>query len=190
MNFIWFVHVPRTGGTSIINSRHMFKLTTILTGSPHMPYTTQQHMQFKEKFGEVKTLTVLRDPVQHSMSYYSYIVAHPSHFGHRLAINNSFSDWLKKCKELPNYFVKFFSTWDNPSAGNLPEALEKISKFDYILDTANLTAQFNHVLAENNEPHRFSLHINGNKKFEISKDDVAYIKQIRSQDYKFIKGLI
>ena len=185
MSAIWFIHCPRTGGTSIVHSIKKFK-TVILIAKPHTPYTVEQHKSFENKYGKVKTLTVLRDPLKHSMSYYSYIRASSTHFGHKLAINNNFSNWLRKCPELPNYFVKFWSTWDNP---DVLEALEKLRKIDYILDTADLTIQFRNVLAQNDEPNRILPHVNSKKKYKISSEDADYVKKIRAKDYELLKSL-
>ena len=86
----------------------------------------------------------------------------------------------------PNYFVKFWSTWDNP---DVLEALEKLRKIDYILDTADLTIQFRNVLAQNGEPNRILPHVNSKKKYKISSEDADYVKKIRAKDYELLKSL-
>ena len=93
------------------------------------------------------------------------------------AHNVSFSDWIQKFDELPNYYCKFYDWVQGGS--------QVLGKMDYIIDTKNINAGISKMLADIGVNARYdSTHINSYSKPEITNDDVNIIKDKLIKDIK------
>lgn len=178
---LWFIHVPRTGGTSIDRFKDQTKKIKIVSYG-HQGYCPKRHKQLQESCDNLKIITVLRDPVEHASSLYSFIKKEHGHQKHKTT-SKPFSKWVKTFDEMPNYYCNFFSK-QNHDADFI---ISRLNFIDYVLDTKTLSEGMNKILWELGEPARFTIHVNGFKKAPVSEEDVTYIKKARSQDYKLLE---
>jgi len=182
---LWFIHVPRTGGTSI--SRYLKKCKYKSYYDGHSRFSCEKEKELKSTTKKLVTFTVLRDPVKHCVSLYSYIKKHKHHKHHKLAANNSFYDWLDKFYEVPNYYTRFFSDFKDIDK-NL--ALQRLKHFDFILNTETLTIDFNSMLLQLGLKKDFNININSSKtNLNITPKDVEHIKHIRKIDYELLRNI-
>lgn len=180
---IWFIHVPRTGGMSLAKYLHLIKSNTIkIKHDGHAKFSKPVLAALKAKHKKVVTCTILRDPVSHSMSLWSYLKKHKKHYGHLNANNSNFAHWCHTFKEFP-YYVKFFGE------GNLDKALKVIKNIDFILQTKNLTQDTNQMLKKLNLKANFNISINSTSKRKPSLKEAKLIRQIRQDDYTLLKLL-
>lgn len=185
---LWLVHVPKTGGMSLIEYLHagVRGKEFFAYQHGHDRYSKAMENKLLKKSKHIIKFTALRDPVKHSASLYSYTKTNKSHYAHSLAINNNFNDWLDLFSEVPNYYVKFFSSFESP---NYKLALRQLKKFDFILNTETLTNDFNNMLITVGLPGVFDTHINSFEKPTIIPESVEKIKRIRNLDYKLLEEI-
>jgi len=182
---LWFVHVPRTGGTSIY--RYLEKCRYKSYHNGHSRFSCEKENELKATTKKLITFTVMRDPVKHCVSLYTYIKKHKHHTFHKIAANNSFHGWLDKFYEVPNYYTRFFSDFTNMDK-NL--ALQQLGHFDFILNTETLTNDFNSMLSQLGLKKDFNIHINSSKtNLNIAPKDIEHIKHIRKIDYELLSNI-
>lgn len=106
-----FLHIPKAGGTTLesILKRKQFPGTSVRLGKAT---SVQEFRDWPEErrrrvtlvtghfgfglhealgSGDIKYLTVFRDPVERAISHYHYVKRHPSHWLHREVVGNSMS---------------------------------------------------------------------------------------------------
>lgn len=126
------------------------------------------------------------------------------------ALNLSFSEWLRKDCEYVHGWGRQFQFKDGyypcgmrPSSniysaffgdelkggkvvGNFNKAVKNLKSIDYVLDTSRLTKQFNNIAKKYNLPY-FNIHSNTSPPFNISTEDIEYIKASRKEDIELCK---
>lgn len=119
-----FVHVPRTGGTSI--SLHLYGRNL-----PHFPMRYYRTV-FGERLSAIPTFAITRDPVERFVSGYNFIRAG----GTLLMASDRFSAFkLRHLRSLEDY-VDYFSAFPEHRAEILP-FVEQVS---FVLDEDNRVA--------------------------------------------------
>jgi hypothetical protein len=191
------IHVPKTGGISLTDYAKQNKLDWLW--NEHRYYSQQEISEDRI------TITALRCPIKHTMSLYSfwnYVGPKGMEKGtwQWYATHLSFSDWLRTdCDfahgwgvpepgwsrhtgKIPkgNIYTGFFGD------GDTEKAIARIRSIHHVLDTSNLTRQFNAILKKYKLP-EFDLVKNTSPKITISNDDVEYIRKKRSEDFEICK---
>lgn len=182
---LWLVHVPRTGGTSMtrffnkINDQVKF----VRFGHDKFSGHVLEQMEKANK-RKVYTFTIIRDPVSHTRSLYSFLKQSGSH-PKRHTAQKSFTEWIKTFDELPNYFCKFY---DHKGQGDLERAKKVLGRMDFVIHTNDLGNGINRILASLGINTRFDgTHVSNFSKPKMSEDQIRLIKNLRANDYELIK---
>lgn len=201
-----FIHIPKTGGVSLNTYAKNVGLDWYIDPTKkNNDGRPLYHETFSEKLVEKLNpdflLTSLRCPIEQTKSMWSYLkIVREGKPG--FVKMQPFSEWLRNPYDgiygyqwgnlSPNNYVCFFGN-GNPDIevgpyvdGNFDVAVENLKRFQ-IFDFNHLTKQFNDFIFKFSNK-EFDLKLNKSESnFEISKDDVSYIKKIREQDIELCK---
>lgn len=184
--FLWVIHCPRTGGTSVkAHCRDLVSRNLIgYEETSHSKYTDARRNQLEAKFGTVRAITVLRDPVQHMLSLYSYYLADRANPDHARAKRMPFLKWMDEYEHI-NYYVSYYGS------GNIVEAEKVLKKFDHLLKLETLKDDFNGVLISlgleanfNRHEHKHDIH-----RYRATPEEISKLRQVRSKDYELLSRL-
>ena len=104
------------------------------------------------------------------------------HGKHRLAAENSFTEWLKKFDEFP-YYPKFFGLPQK----TVDAAVKRLLEIDFILHTKNLAGGLNTMLERIGVKQRFdNTKINAFPKPNPTEQDKQLIRRLRKADYEVL----
>jgi len=164
------IHVHKTGGTSLI----------VYAGKHNIDWFSGGHEPFIERSIPKSSIviTALRCPIKRIISTY----AGGGGGG------QTFSDWIRDglithSQSCAATYVHFFGTGPNDFDG----AVSNIKSINHVLDTSHLTQQFNEKIAARYKLPPFDIHANKSFTFDISKDDIDYIKKYREMDFEICK---
>ena len=194
MKHIYFYDCPRTGGTSFKHwSRRAAGLKRVYFGGSqiwhHVPFSPRDKVrELAPKGSEFYTLTLLRDPVEHTASLYSKIRVHKHSYREKLK-GLSFQNWIygrfeadRKTAPDPWGFsmVRFY----DPETGDLNRAIENIESIDFVGFTDRLDKDLNLFLDQigSNLKYDRSRKNAVRRAYHISPKDRAHILRIRSDD--------
>lgn len=189
-----FIHIPKTGGVSLNTYAKNINLDWHVDPTKKTPDGQQlYHETFSKKIVEKLKpdflLTSLRCPIEQTKSMWGYLKKSRAKISVKIL---PFSDWLRNPYDgmfgnqwgnlSPNNYVCFFGG-GNPDInvgpyveGNFDVALENLRMFK-IFDFKHLTKQFNGFIFKFSNK-EFNLNLNRSESnFEISKDDMDYIKK-------------
>lgn len=192
---LYFIHVPRTGGNSIGKWIKTLGKEHKIVYDGHARYSHEGHTKIIKQDKTV-AFTMMRDPVDITSSIYAYIKTAKPHRGYADAQKWSFSEWIVKSPEAKNFLTRWFNnhSWPqfiNPKPQDLNPpvdvAVETLSHFNYIFDTATLTSDVNKMCQAEGIKRKFDVHVNGRKHPPITPEDIAKIKEVSSRDYEVLK---
>ena len=179
-NIIWILHPPKTGGTSINNFFKKNHLDfTYVEYAVHTPFSSKKDMDLQLNCRRLIKIIPLRCPVSHTKSMYSF--SKKGGGGMWKVGDSSFSEWIRE-GSIDNFFIKWMG-------GDFDKAIETLSEFDAVLDTSNLDSGMSKVIDLLGEDINFNNnHVNkSDSGFEVSQEDIDYIKEVKAEDYKLIK---
>jgi len=148
-------------------------------------------MDLRPEGKKLWTLTLLRDPVEHTASLYAKIRNH-KHAYKQVLRGLSFSQWVQgrfqdDVKSVPPpwgfSFVRFYD-----EGGDLATAIENVEKVDFVGFTERLTEDMNLFLNLVGEKRRFNgRRLNMSRRgFKISGADRKIIKRVRAEDFELV----
>lgn len=136
-----FIHVTRTGGMSFNKI-----LKEIEKSGLRVKYFGHYGISIAEKSSKPIYCTIIRDPVDRSISLYNHSLRDKKSSYHTLALKG-FSTFMRNCKEVQNSFCKKYSgEMDkdvNEDIYNL--ALSNLKDFKHVLFFENLNKDFDKI---------------------------------------------
>jgi len=148
----------------------------------HSKFSGNVRKALEDRWGQkVHVFTVLRDPIKHTQSLYSYMKHSRGHPKYALG-QRPFDEWARNLNEFP-YYVKFFGEGDTDAA------LEVLSQFDTILDTSSLSADIREMLVSLGLKPKPMVHINRRPTITVGPDGRRLIRKLRQKDYDLLNKL-
>lgn len=177
-NKIYFIHIPKCGGTSV--NLELLKIYKNKLYRPYYPSYWTAHYPLKKNydFHNIKTITVLRDPVTRVYSFYHDVLKNKKHHYHHLT-KKGLDNFCKKAWEANNQFTRFYS-------GNLNSDFKK----NIILSKKNLES-FNKIILFEDLKDIINTHVNKKHYTKITNNEEIIIKKHNQYDceiYRFVKN--
>jgi len=132
-----FVHVPRTGGTSVSDYLADVRSPQILNLHAHHPISVVCPPAFHPYF------TILRDPVERCWSFYRLTLYGNNATPYRMAAARGLEHFCLHCWEMRNMYCRYYSgfPWQEPDETTLAEATRQLGCFEAVLDFSELGVQ-------------------------------------------------
>ena len=175
-----FIHVPRTGGTSInyymqnYNKTHSDKLLYI---EPHyIP-------NFDLPITAFRYYTVVRNPVERAISYY-FLQLRDKNQPYRYLAMAGFERFVNKCWEVNNIFVRYFANAIEKSIiddSDVHTAFQNLSKFEKVIDFNRISEFFCQEFLVTNVGFP---HLNKTESKSINAEMKSLIKEKNTYDIK------
>ena len=126
---IAFVHIPKTGGTSLHNLLKEDKLSRFVNLNMHRPIS---QLCDPTKYSYI---TVMRDPVERVWSYYQMVLRNPPGFPYKPFADRGLEFFLKHCWEVRNMACRYYSgqVAKEPTAQTLQNALNNLMHFTCVI---------------------------------------------------------
>ena len=172
-NKIYFIHVPKTGGTSI-NLELQKKYKNNIYRPYYPSYWTAHYPAKKNNFTDVKTITVIRNPIARVYSFYHDVLKNKKHHYCHLT-KKGLNNFCKKAWEAQNLYTRFYS-------GHLNSDFKK----NIVLAKKNLET-FNKIILFENLNNIINSHSNKKRYPNITKNQHNIIKKYNEYDYEIFR---
>ena len=172
-NKIYFIHVPKTGGTSI-NLELQKKYKNRLYRPYYPSYWTAHYPLKKNDFSNIKTITVIREPIARVYSFYHDVLKNKKHHYYHLT-EKGLDNFCKKAWEANNQYTRFYS-------GHLNSDFKK----NIVLAKKNLES-FNKIILFENLNNIINSHSNKKRYAKINKNEEDIIKKYNKYDYEIFR---
>jgi len=151
---IAFVHLPKTGGTSLHLLLKADKLSRFVNLDMHRPIS-QLCDPVKHNY-----ITVMRDPMDRVWSYYQMVLKNPPGFPYKAFANKGLGFFLKHCWEVRNMACRYYSGQiaKEPDAQTLENAFNNLTNFICVIAFDNFEEEVTALLANYSIPTISILH--------------------------------
>ena len=145
---IAFVHIPKTGGTSLHSLLAQDEQSRFINLNMHRPISCLC------KPPEYGYITVMRNPVERVWSYYQMVLRNPSGYPYKRFADNGLECFLKHCWEVRNMACRYYSgeVKHEPNATTVDIALNNLENFICVIDFEFFHREAADFLAEYNIP--------------------------------------
>jgi len=145
---IAFVHIPKTGGTSLHLLLKADKLSRFVNLDMHRPIS-QLCDPLKYNY-----ITVMRDPVERVWSYYQMVLSAPPRFPYKAFADKGLEFFLTHCWEVRNMACRYYSGQiaKDPNAQTLENAYNNLMNFTCVIAFDNFEEEVTTFLADYNIP--------------------------------------
>ena len=176
-NKIYFIHVPKTGGTSFY--LELLKKYKNKLYKPYYPsnYNTHYPLKMKPNFDNTQTITIIRDPINRVYSHFHDVLRNRKNVYFSIA-KRGLKNFCKKAWEAQNLYCRYYS-------GNLNSDFKK----NVILAKNHLKC-FDKIILFENLNKTLDVHKNKKSYPSMTKSDQEIIKTYNEYDleiYDFTK---
>lgn len=200
MKYFYFYDCPRTGGTSFKSwckgNPHIKRVCYKDSKSDwfHVPFNPREEIErLVPGENDLVTFTILRDPIEHTISLYDKISRHKNHAYRSKLAGVSFSEWVHGVFEVdrqssPDPWGFSFVHFYDPKTRDVNVAIKNIESMDFVGFTDKLLDDLNSMLVQHQSAARFDNRRSnaGRRGFKVSKEDKLKIKLIRADDYALV----
>ncbi|PHN08597.1 hypothetical protein [Flavilitoribacter nigricans] len=175
---ISFIHIPKTGGTTLANMLEKDPGDTFVNLHIHRPVSMHCPP------GAYRYLTIMREPVSRVWSHYQMVLREYPGFPYQKYANRGLETFLKKNWAVRNLYCRYFSGSidPEPDESTLAIARKNLADFTYVIPFEDFSNSVQLFLRDHHIPYEEVLHDRKSKYPEPSPDEMELIARYNRFD--------